>query len=185
MRDALCRRFVAGGSHADPPPIDDCLRMLPVGSGWQGPIIGSAGFRFRDRRGARRGSMILQSVMQQRVACSLLGWHGRCNTPSMIDVLESQLHRAPPSRTGRRRPAGIRPSKNPQLVPNPRVLTGNKQKASHMKNHVLALATFVSAVAALPMLPLYPAVAGFLIAAPGVIAIFLVEYGRPIRQSGA
>jgi hypothetical protein len=48
-----------------------------------------------------------------------------------------------------------------------------------MKTNLLPIATFTAAVAALLILPLSPEASGVLVAVPGIVSLFVLEYSRP------
>ena len=49
-----------------------------------------------------------------------------------------------------------------------------------MKNNIFPIATFVGAIAALFVLPVNPGLAGFLLAIPGLVSLFVFDTSRCI-----
>jgi hypothetical protein len=51
-----------------------------------------------------------------------------------------------------------------------------------MKTNLFPIATFASAIAALILLPVSPEAAGVLVAVPGIVSLFILEYSRPAMR---
>jgi hypothetical protein len=69
-------------------------------------------------------------------------------------------------------------------IAQPVCSTGKLKPILKMKTNILPIITFVAAIAAVFVLPKSPSIACFLVTVPGIVSLFVLDYGRSIRPLG-